>query len=72
MDHVAGNKAIYSERKRILLAENLWLHYFNRYLYEKDVLTEAERNRMIAKIESRKESSSHNKQKQETHKEARR
>lgn len=38
------------------LAEKLWLAYFNSYLYEKGVITESERNRMIAKIESRKES----------------
>lgn len=52
------NKAISSEQQRILLAENLWLHYFNCYLYEKGVLTEAERNRIVAKIESRKGSTS--------------
>ena len=36
------------------LVEKLWLAYFNSYLYEMGMITESERNRMIAKIESRK------------------
>lgn len=46
-----------SEQQKIEIAERLWLLYFNRCLYEKGILTEAERNRMIAKIENRKLSS---------------
>ena len=36
------------------LAEDLWLSYFNRYLYEHGVITEQEHNRMVAKIAERK------------------
>ena len=46
-----------SEQQKTAIAERLWLLYFNRCLYEKGILTEAERNRMITKIENRKLSS---------------
>ena len=36
------------------LTERLWLAYFNSYLYEKGIISEFERNRMIAKIGNRK------------------
>ena len=36
------------------IVEKLWLAYFNSYLHKKGMITESERNRMIAKIESRK------------------
>lgn len=45
-----------SEQKRRCAAEQLWLHYFNRTLYEKGLITEAERNKMKVKINSRKPS----------------
>ena len=34
------------EMKEKLLAEDLWLSYFNRYLFEKAVITEKEFDRM--------------------------
>lgn len=37
-----------------LLAEDLWLSYFNRYLFEKAVITEKEFNRMTEKISLRR------------------
>ena len=60
---MAGNETISSEQQKILVSEKLWLLYFNSYMYEKGVLTEAQRNHIIAKIESRKKSASHKKQK---------
>lgn len=34
-------------------AERIWLHYFNRFLFEKGLITESERNRMAVKINNR-------------------
>lgn len=31
-------------------AKNIWLNYFNNVLYEKGIITEEERNRMIILI----------------------
>ena len=39
------------ERKRA--AEQMWLHYYNRVLYEKGIIGEEERNRMSNRIEAR-------------------
>ena len=63
---MAVEKSVTTLHKRAL-AEKLWLTYFTQYLFQNNILTESERNRMLLKIESRKESSAHNKQKQETH-----
>ena len=38
------------------VAEQIWLAYFNRTLYEQGLITEAQRNRMALRIESRKPS----------------
>ena len=35
------------------LAEQLWLHYFNATLFEKELITEAQRNRIANMISSR-------------------
>ena len=43
-----------NDAQRKAAAEKLWLLYFNQYLYEHGVITEAERNRMILQIEYRK------------------
>ena len=51
---MAKDKTMTVEQQRKLMAEKLWLLYFNQYLYEKNVITESARNRMILKIESRK------------------
>ena len=32
------------------VAEQLWLEYFNNYLFEHGVITEKERNRMVSAI----------------------
>lgn len=43
-----------NEQKRRKMAEQIWLHYFNRVLFEKGLITERERNRMTQRIENRK------------------
>ena len=40
------------ERKRAA-AEQIWLEYYNRVLYEKGIIGEEERNRMSNRIEAR-------------------
>jgi len=51
---VATEKLSSAEQQKRSLAEKMWLTYFNQYLFENNILSEAERNRMISKIESRK------------------
>jgi hypothetical protein len=41
------------ERWRKKVAEELWLNYFNRFLFEKGLITESERNRMTTLIANR-------------------
>ena len=47
-----------NDQRKAEITEQLWLAYFNSYLYEKGMLTESERNKMILKIERRKGSAS--------------
>ena len=42
------------EARQKRVAEDLWLSYFNRFLFEQGLITEQERNRMTAKIAERK------------------
>ena len=35
------------------LGEQLWLHYYNRVLFEKGMISEEERNRMSNRIDAR-------------------
>ena len=42
-----------NEQRRKALAEELWLSYFNRVLYERGLITELERNRMSNLIADR-------------------
>jgi len=51
---VAGEKALTAERQKKSLAEKLWLAYFNQYLYEQNMITETQRNRLALQIESRR------------------
>ena len=44
------------EAERQQVAEKVYLHYFNDELYRRGLISEAERNRMALKIESRKPS----------------
>ena len=42
-----------NEQSRKVLAEELWLSYFNRFLFEKGRITVSERNRMVHLIANR-------------------
>lgn len=42
-----------NEQSRKVLAEELWLSYFNRFLFEKGLITESERNRIVHLIANR-------------------
>ena len=55
---MAGEKALTAEQQRKSLAEKLWLAYFNQYLYEQNIITETQRNRLALQIESRRASTS--------------
>lgn len=46
------------ERKRAV-AEQIWLHYYNRVLYERGIIGEEERNRMSNRIDARIGSNCH-------------
>lgn len=54
---MADKKQLTLEQKRKVLAENLWLNYFNEYLYQQKLITEAQRNCIFSQIESRKATS---------------
>lgn len=41
------------EAQRIRMAEDLWLRYFNKTLFEQGLITEAERNQMAHRIATR-------------------
>ena len=55
---MAGEKVLNTEQEKKSLAEKLWLAYFNQYLYEQNMITEVQRNRLALQIESRKASTS--------------
>ena len=48
---------LYTEQQKQYLAEQLWLLYYNQYVFDKGLITEQERNRMINRINNRKMSS---------------
>lgn len=43
-------------QQKIYTAEQIWLHYYNNYLFEKGIITEEARNKLKFKIDSRKPS----------------
>ena len=43
-------------QRKIYIAEQIWLHYYNEYLFGKGIITEQERNKLKFKIDSRKPS----------------
>ena len=47
-------RALLDEEREIRLSEDLWLNYFNRYLFENGTITEKEYKKMIEKIANRK------------------
>ena len=67
---MAERKYLSNEQAKTASAEQLWLTYFNQYLFENKIITESRRNRMIAKIESRKGSTSVKKQNEKKQEEA--
>lgn len=62
---MAGEKVPTTEQHRAALAEKLWLAYFNQYLYEQSLITEAQRNRLALKIECRKAPTFRSKEKED-------
>ena len=50
---VGDQKAKMSEQQRKMVAEELWLNYYNRVLFEKGMITEAEHNRITILIVNR-------------------
>lgn len=62
---MAGEKALTTEQQKKSLAEKLWLAYFNQYLYEQNIITETQRNRLALQIESRRASTSGTKDKRD-------
>ena len=47
-------KVITDEEREKRMAEDIWLNYFNRYLYESNTISEKEYKRMTEKITARK------------------
>jgi hypothetical protein len=43
-------------QQKIYIAEQIWLHYYNDYLFGKGIITEEARNKLKFKIDSRKPS----------------
>ena len=43
-------------QQKIYIAEQIWLHYYNDYLFGKGIITEDVRNKLRFKIDSRKPS----------------
>lgn len=55
---MAGENLQTTEQEKKSLSEKLWLAYFNQYLHEQNLITEAQRNRLASQIESRRASTS--------------
>ncbi len=47
------SKTLNDNNREKRVAEELWLHYFNRYLFENGTISEKEFNRMTEKIVAR-------------------
>ena len=47
-------RALLDEEREIRVSEDLWLNYFNRYLFENGTITEKEYKKMVEKIANRK------------------
>lgn len=56
---MADMKRLSAEQQKKLMAEEMWLHYFNQTLLNRGVITEAERNRIANMIASRGMSGKH-------------
>ena len=49
-------KALFNEEQMKRLSEDIWLNYFNRYLFENGTISEKEYKKMTEKITMRKQS----------------
>lgn len=49
-DRLLKQNSLTPEQQKQHMAEQLWLLYYNQYLYDHGVITERERNRMKNKI----------------------
>ena len=47
-------RALLDEEREIRLSEDLWLNFFNQYLFENGTITEKEYKKMVEKIANRK------------------
>ena len=53
---MAYESRIAQEQKKRLMAEQLWLHYYNQVLFDNGLISEQERNFMTIKINNRDKS----------------
>lgn len=53
-------KALFDENNEKRLSEDIWLNYFNRYLFEHGTISEKEYKKMTEKIAMRESKLSHN------------
>ena len=53
---MADKQLLTTEEQRRRMAEEAWLNYFNKVLYEQNLITEQQRNRLTGMIASRKSS----------------
>lgn len=51
---MAQKQLLTPEEQRRRMAEAAWLNYFNKVLYEQNLITEQQRNRLTSMIASRK------------------
>ena len=56
---MADKRRLSAEQQKKLMAEEMWLHYFNQTLLNKGVITETERNRIANMIAGRGMSGKH-------------
>ena len=62
---MAGENVHTAEQQKKSLTEKLWLAYFNQYLYEQNMITETQRNRLALQIESSRATTSGTKDKRD-------
>lgn len=53
---MAEKNTLSMAQKKAHIAELIWLHYYNDYLFGKGIITEQERNKLKFQIDSRKPS----------------
>ena len=53
---MAEENTLSMAQQKTYIPEQIWLHYYNDYLFGKGMITEQERNKLKFKIDSRKPS----------------